>query len=168
MCGDALKSEIVFQEKSADETHTCHIAGETTFPDPETGGDAGAVWPRARTRLHPAPALSFETVISLLFTMSKNSIGKALIEGFKNRKRTPSVSEFVQQREKLLPAALEKRFQRFTACLYPAGHFQGYRLLAVDGSDLKSAAYPRDPTSYRPGAERQSVRLESLALEYAL
>lgn len=112
--------------------------------------------------------LSFETVISLLFTMSKNSIGKALIEGFKNRKRTPSVSEFVQQREKLLPAALEKRFQRFTACLYPAGHFQGYRLLAVDGSDLKSAAYPRDPTSYRPGAERQSVRLESLALEYAL
>ena len=75
----------------------------------------------ARARLHPAPALSFETVISLLFTMSKNSIGKALIEGFKNRKRTPSVSEFVQQREKLLPAALEKRFP--PACT-PLGIFR--------------------------------------------
>ena len=168
MCGEGLKSENAFQEGNAHEIHADHIAGDLTFPDSEAGGDAGAVCPAARARLHPAPALSFETVISLLFTMSKNSIGKALIEGFKNRKRTPSVSEFVQQREKLLPAALEKRFQRFTACLYPAGHFQGYRLLAVDGSDLKSAAYPRDPTSYRPGAERQSVRLESLALEYAL
>ena len=99
--------------------------------------------------------LSFETVISLLLTMSENSVGKALIERFKNREDTPSASAFVQQREKLLPAAMETLFQRFTACLCPAGRFQGYRLLAADGSDLKSAAYPGDPASYRPGTERQ-------------
>ncbi len=99
--------------------------------------------------------LSFETVISLLLTMSENSIGKALMERFKSRANTPSASAFVQQREKLLPAAMETLFQRFTACLRPAGRFQGYRLLAADGSDLKSGAYPGDPASYRAGTERQ-------------
>ena len=99
--------------------------------------------------------LRFETVISLLLTMSENSVGKAMIERFQNREETPSASAFVQQREKLLPAAMETLFQRFTACLRPAGRFQGYRLLAADGSDLKSAAYPGDPASYRPGIARQ-------------
>ena len=99
--------------------------------------------------------LSFETVISLLLTMSENSMGKALIRRFKNREGTPSASALVQQREKLLPSAMETLFQRFTACLRPAGRFQGYRLLAADGFDLKSAAYPGDPASYRPGTARQ-------------
>jgi hypothetical protein len=99
--------------------------------------------------------LRFETVISLLLTMSENSVGKALIKRFKSMENTPSASALVQQREKLLPAALETLFQRFTACLRPTGHFQGYRLLAADGSDLKSAAYPGDPASYRPGTARQ-------------
>ncbi len=68
-------------------------------------------WPRT---------LRFETVIALLLTMSENSIGKALIRRFKNREGTPSASALVQQREKLLPAAMETLFQRFTACLRPA------------------------------------------------
>lgn len=99
--------------------------------------------------------LTFETVISLLLTMSENSVGKVLMERFQNREDTPSASAFVQQREKLLPAAMETLFWRFTACLRPAKRFQGYRLLAVDGSDLKSAAYPEDPASYRSGTEHQ-------------
>ena len=61
--------------------------------------------------------LRFETVISLLLTMSENSVGKAMIERFQNREETPSASAFVQQREKLLPAAMETLFQRFTSCL---------------------------------------------------
>lgn len=99
--------------------------------------------------------LRFETVISLLLTMSENSVGKVLVERFKSRQDTPSASAFVQQREKLLPAVMETLFQRFTTCLRPTGRFQGYRLLAADGSDLKSAAYPGDPASYRSGTERQ-------------
>lgn len=99
--------------------------------------------------------LGFEAMISLLLTMSENSVGKVLMERFKSREDTPSASAFVQQREKLLPTAVETLYQRFTACLHPVGRFQGYRLLAADGSDLKSAAYPGDPASYRPGTERQ-------------
>ena len=51
MCGEALKSEIAFQEEDAHEIHTGPIAGDTTVPDSETGGDAGTVCPAARTRL---------------------------------------------------------------------------------------------------------------------
>lgn len=99
--------------------------------------------------------LTFETVISLLLTMSENSIGKILIGRFQNSEKTPSASAFVQQRQKLLPAALETLFHRFTALLRPGKTFRGHRLLAVDGSSLKSAAYPEDPASYRPGTPRQ-------------
>lgn len=87
--------------------------------------------------------------------MSENSVRKVLMERFKNREDTPSASAFVQQWEKLLPAAMETLFQRFTACLRAAGRFQGCRLLAADGSDVKSASYPGDPASYHPGTERQ-------------
>ena len=94
-------------------------------------------------------------MISLLLTMSENSAGKALMKCFKNKEDTPSAPAFVQQRGKLLPAALETPFQRFTACLRPTGCFQGYRLLAAYGSELKSATYPGNPASYRPRTERQ-------------
>ena len=63
--------------------------------------------------------LTFETVISLLLTMSENSIGKALIRRFENKEQTPSASAFVQQRQKLLPSALETLFHRFTGILRP-------------------------------------------------
>ena len=99
--------------------------------------------------------LTFETVISLLLTMSENSIGKVLIGRFQNSEKTPSAPAFVQQRQKLLPTALETLFHRFTALLRPEKTFRGYRLLAADGSSLKSAAYPADPASYRPGTPRQ-------------
>ena len=99
--------------------------------------------------------LTFETVISLLLTMSENSIGKVLIGRFQNEEKTPSASAFVQQRQKLLPSALETLFHHFTSFLRPERRFCGYRLLAVDGSSLKSVSYPEDPASYRPGTSRQ-------------
>ena len=86
--------------------------------------------------------LTFETVSSLLLTMSENSIGKVLIGRFQNKEKTLSASALVQQRQKLLPSALEALFHRFTDSLHLENTFCGYHLLAVDGSSLKSAAYP--------------------------
>jgi len=111
--------------------------------------------------------LRFETVISLLLTMSENSVGKALIKRFKSMENTPSASALVQQREKLLPAALETLFQRFTACLRPTGHFQGYRLLAADGSESEVRRVSRG-SRLLPAWDSASARLESLAFECAL
>ena len=87
--------------------------------------------------------------------MSENSIGKVLMGRFQNKEKTPSASAFVQQRQKLLPSALETLFHRFTDSLQLESTFRSYHLLAADGSSLKSAAYPEDPASYRPGTPKQ-------------
>ena len=57
--------------------------------------------------------LTFETVISLLLTMGERSVGKELMGWFKLKGQTPSASAFVQQRQKLLPSAMETLFHRF-------------------------------------------------------
>ena len=100
-------------------------------------------------------ALGFENIILLLLTMGSESVGKNLMEVFHFQEKTPSAPAFVQQRKKLLPEALETLFHGFTSQLHPEKKYRGYRLLAVDGSSLKSAAYPQDPLSYLPGTDRQ-------------
>ncbi len=94
-------------------------------------------------------------LIYLILTMDEKSVWKGLLGHFQKRIDTPSASAFVQQRQKLLPSAFEDLFHQFTAFLQPQKKFRGYRLLAVDGSSLKSGAYPADAEAYRPGTERQ-------------
>ncbi len=91
----------------------------------------------------------------LILTMDEKGIWKGLLEHFHARLDAPSASAFVQQRQKLLPSAFEDLFHQFTDFLRPQKKFQGYRLLAVDGSSLKSGAYPADTEAYRPGTEHQ-------------
>lgn len=99
--------------------------------------------------------LSFEKLIFLLLSMNEKSIAKNLTKYFQYKANAPSTSAFVQQRQKLLPTAVEEIFHRFTEFLQPQKTFRGFRLLAVDGSSLKSASYPEDPGSHRPGTEHQ-------------
>ena len=100
-------------------------------------------------------SLTLPTLISLILTMDEKSVWKGLLGYFKNGIDTPSASAFVQQRKKLLPCAFEELFRRFTDSLTAQKSFQGYRLLAVDGTSLKSASYPEDSDAYRPGTQRQ-------------
>ena len=155
MCGEVLKSKIAFQEGPC-MRHTPKLLREMLDSMIRKMGEHPDQYVRQPGRDFTRPrTLTFETVISLLLTMSENSIGKVLIGRFQNSEKTPSASAFVQQRQKLLPAALETLFHRFTALLRPEKTFCGCRLLAVDGSSLKSAACPEDPASYRPGTPRQ-------------
>lgn len=94
-------------------------------------------------------------LIYLIVTMDEKSIWKGLLGHFRKRIDTPSASAFIQQRQKLLPSALEDMFHHFSDHLRPQKKFQGYRLLAVDGSSLKSGAYPADQDAYRPGTDCQ-------------
>lgn len=110
--------------------------------------DPGRDFTRKRT-LPPA------VLIYLILTMDEKSIWKGLLGHFQKRIDTPSASAFVQQRQKLLPLALEELFHQFSDHLCPQKKFQGHRLLAVDGSSLKSGAYPADSEAYRPGTECQ-------------
>ena len=100
-------------------------------------------------------SLTLPTLISLILTMDEKSMWKGLLGYFQNGIGTPSASAFVQQRKKLLPQAFEDLFHRFTDSLTAGKKFQGYRLLAVDGTSLKSMSYPEDSDAYRPGTQRQ-------------
>ena len=87
-------------------------------------------------------SLTLPTLMSLILTMDEKSMWKGLLGYFQNGIDTPSASAFVQQRKKLLPQAFEDLFHRFTDTLSARKKFQGYRLLAVDGTSLKSMSYP--------------------------
>lgn len=99
--------------------------------------------------------LTPDVLIHLILTMDEKSIWKGMLGHFQKRIDTPSASAFVQQRQKLLPSAFEALFHQFSDHLCPRKKFRGYRLLAADGSSLKSGAYPADKDAYRPGTERQ-------------
>lgn len=99
--------------------------------------------------------LPFEEVLSLLVKMGGHSLRDEMLN-FLNFKETPaSVSALVQQRSKILPEALEYLFQEFTNRCQKPKLYKGYRLLAVDGSDLQFTANPNDPLSYFPGVNGQ-------------
>ncbi len=115
---------------------------------PRTNENPGKDFTRKRT-LTPA------VLIYLILTMDEKSVWKGLLGHFQKRIDTPSASAFVQQRQKLLPSAFENLFHRFSDFLRPQKKFQGHRLLAVDGSSLKSGAYPADSEAYRPGTEHR-------------
>ena len=80
-------------------------------------------------------------LIQLIVTMDEKSIWKGLLGHFRRRIDTPS--------------AFEALFHQFSDQLRPQKKFLGYRLLAADGSSLKSGAYPADEDAYRSGTERQ-------------
>jgi hypothetical protein len=92
--------------------------------------------------------LTFEYVINLLLSMGGNSIYKELLEYFKYDADTVSSSAFVQQRAKILPFALEFIFSQFTNSFNDYKTFNGYRLFAVDGSQLNIAHNPDDSDTY--------------------
>ena len=92
--------------------------------------------------------LPFETVMQLLISMGGNSIYKELLESQGYDVNTATTSAFVQQRNKILPSALEFLFHAFTQSYKDTKGYRGYRLLAIDGSDLHIATDPMDKDTY--------------------
>ncbi|MGG1556532.1 IS4 family transposase, partial [Paenibacillus ferrarius] len=92
--------------------------------------------------------LPFETVMQLLICMGGNSVYKELLESQGYDVNTATTSAFVQQRNKILPRALEFLFHAFTKSYANIKDYRGYRLLAIDGSDLHIATDPTDKDTY--------------------
>ena len=92
--------------------------------------------------------LSFETVVRLLISMGGNSICKELLEAQDYDVNTATSSAFVQQRDKILPRAFEYLLQKFTRFHLGIKKYRGYRLLAVDGSDLHIPTNPDDADTH--------------------
>ena len=99
--------------------------------------------------------LPFEKVLSLLLKMGGHSLRDEMLDHLEFKDLPASVSALVQQRSKILPEAMEYLFHRFTQLCERTELYKGYRLLAVDGTDLQFTANPCDPLSYFPGMEKQ-------------
>ena len=92
--------------------------------------------------------LTFETMLKMMLCMGGNTLNEELYDWFEFSADPPSVSAFVQQRNKLLPTALQELFERFnTTCNEKVFH-QGYQLLAIDGTDLRLPTNKNDDLSF--------------------
>lgn len=92
--------------------------------------------------------LLFYEVIKMLIGMGGNSLGKELLDWFGYSDKTVSVSAFIQQRNKIKPDALKYIFQKMISQCDKHTSYKGYRLLAIDGSDLRLPSDKRESFSY--------------------
>lgn len=92
--------------------------------------------------------LPFESMAHILISMGGNSIYKELLEAQGYDVNTATTPAFIQQREKILPCAFEFLFHEFTQTATNIKTYRGYRLFAVDGSDLHIATNPGDSETF--------------------
>ena len=92
--------------------------------------------------------LDFKEMVNILLSMGGNSLKIELIKYFSYDVETATSSAFVQQREKILPEAFEFLFHRFTSTSVNPNYYDGYRMFAVDGSDLNVAHNPEEKENH--------------------
>jgi len=92
--------------------------------------------------------LDFKEMLNILLSMGGNSLKLERMKYFSYEEETATSSAFVQQRDKILPEALEFLFHEFTSSSVNPNYYDGYRLLAVDGSDLCIAHNPKDTENH--------------------
>lgn len=95
--------------------------------------------------------LSFEKMMLLLLTMGGGSLQTELYKHEGYTAHAPTSSAFIQQRDKLKPFALEYMLHEFAIPSAKAKHYKGYRLLAVDGSDLHTPTNPNEIDNFFQG-----------------
>ena len=81
--------------------------------------------------------IPYENMILSLLTMEGTTLTNELLRQFSCSATTATSSAFVQQRKKILPIALESLFHDFAAQTFREDNYNGYKLLAVDGSDIQ-------------------------------
>lgn len=92
--------------------------------------------------------LNFETFLKLTLSMEGGSVRKELLDYFSFSVDTATVSAYNQQRSKVLPEAFEFLFHEFTSTIENQKLYNGYRLLACDGSDINIARNPKDEDTF--------------------
>ena len=88
--------------------------------------------------------ITMKETITQILSMNGGSLKKELYDLSKIKKTTLTPSAFVQQRSKILSDAFKDIFYHFNKNCNDSKTYRGYRLIAVDGSDI---ALPRNPQS---------------------
>ena len=92
--------------------------------------------------------LNFESMMRFLLGKSGGSLQSELMEFSHYASDTVTTSAFIQQREKLLPFALEYILHKFTSSFPGDKRYKGNRLLAVDGSDFIIPTNPKETANH--------------------
>lgn len=98
--------------------------------------------------------LDFKEMLNILLSMGGNSLKIELMKYFSYDVQAATSSAFVQQRSKILPKALEVLFRKFTSIAVDPTYYKGYRMFAVDGSDLCIAHNPNDTQNHFPPTDK--------------
>ena len=113
--------------------------------------------------------LHFKNVIEMIMRMGGGSLSKEIFEWFDYAEDTVSVSAFVQQRSKIKYEALNFVFKTMVHQCDRHLLFHGYRLFAVDGSDLRLPTNKTDSFSFiRNDEESKGYNLLHLDTIYDL
>lgn len=112
--------------------------------------------------------LPMEKVIKTVLGFSSKSLNNELIDIFSGDTSMASASAFVQQRSKILPSAFEDVFKQFINIMNPIKLFEGYKLLALDGSAIRTPVNPDDPDSYYKQKDSKPYSLYHLNAIYDL
>lgn len=99
--------------------------------------------------------LPFEKVVTAILAFRGGTLNAEIMDFFDLDCAVPTSSAFIQQRAKIIPEAFEILFHHFTDHICEQKTYKGYRLFAVDGSDLQIAANPQDSDSFYPGSNGQ-------------
>lgn len=98
--------------------------------------------------------LSFETIVKLILEMEGSTLGHELRHYFSFSLDTPTPSAFVQRRSLVSPDAFLYLFHAFNFAVPDEKLFEGYKLVASDGTDLNVSRNPNDKDSFfqtKPG-----------------
>ena len=93
--------------------------------------------------------LPFNDVIMIILSMAGCPIKEELLDYFDYDINTATASAFVQARDKILPAAFEELLHLFNIAYPCTETLKGYRLIAVDGSDLNIPYDQTDLDTYK-------------------
>ena len=100
--------------------------------------------------------LPLREVISVLLCMEGGSLTGELLRYFGCSQHTASSSAFIQQRQKINEFAFPSLFDLFVRNTDKDSLYKGYRLLAVDGSDIQIPTDSKHADSYFPGTNGQA------------
>ena len=113
--------------------------------------------------------LSFSKTMRFILGMGSQTLGSELMEFYGLDKQSVSVSAIVQRRAKILPSAFQYLFCEFNNAFSQTSFFHGYRLYAVDGSDIHIPTIPDDhSTHYNSNADSKGYNLMHLNALYDL
>lgn len=94
--------------------------------------------------------LPLKKVMQSILSLSGKDLKCEIMDSFDFSVDSPSVSAFVQQRSKLTSVAFETVFKEFTHSVSDSSLHKGFRLIAVDGSDMHTPTNKDEVDSFYP------------------